>query len=130
MSLFVISDLHLSLGCDKKMDVFEGWKDYVTLIEKNWKRTVNKDDTVIVCGDISWGMNLEESFEDFKFLNSLPGEKILLKGNHDFWWISIKTQLHISALFSYSEWWRYIGPVKPRQPHLTHTIWRRRKVPA
>ena len=90
MSLFVISDLHLSLGCDKKMDVFEGWKDYVTLIEKNWKRTVNKDDTVIVCGDISWGMNLEESFEDFKFLNSLPGEKILLKGNHDFWWISIK----------------------------------------
>lgn len=89
MSLFVISDLHLSLGCDKKMDIFKGWENYVKILEGNWREKVKEDDTVVICGDISWGMTLEESFEDFKFLNSLPGEKILLKGNHDYWWESV-----------------------------------------
>lgn len=89
MSLFVISDLHLSLGCDKKMDVFKGWENYVDILENNWRKTVGKNDTVVICGDISWGMTLGESFEDFKFLNKLPGEKILLKGNHDYWWESV-----------------------------------------
>ena len=71
------------------MDIFSGWENYVDLLEKNWRQTIKEDDTVVICGDISWGMTLEESFEDFKFLNSLPGEKILLKGNHDYWWVSV-----------------------------------------
>ena len=89
MALFVISDLHLSLECDKKMDVFEGWKDYVNILEKNWRSSVTENDTVVICGDISWCKKLDFAFEDFSFLDSLPGEKILLKGNHDFWWSSL-----------------------------------------
>jgi predicted phosphohydrolase len=88
--LFAISDLHFSLGGFKPMDVFHGWEGYVSKIEKNWKRTVSNDDTVVIVGDISWAMRLEESRNDFEFINSLPGKKIIIKGNHDFWWSSIK----------------------------------------
>lgn len=86
MALFAIGDLHLSLGTDKPMDLFSGWSDYVQRIEKNWKRLVAPEDTVVVAGDISWAMKLEECYTDFHFLNNLPGKKILLKGNHDYWW--------------------------------------------
>ncbi len=86
MALFVIADLHLSLGSDKAMDVFPGWENYVDRLEKNWRSVVSEDDTVVVAGDISWGMSLEESRNDFAFLDSLPGRKILMKGNHDYWW--------------------------------------------
>lgn len=90
MSLYAISDIHLSLGTEKSMEIFPGWKDYVYLLEKNWKETVSENDTVVICGDISWAMRLEEAFNDFEFLNSLPGKKILLKGNHDYWWSTNK----------------------------------------
>lgn len=86
MSLFVIADLHLSLGADKPMDVFRGWEDYVSRVEENWRRVVKPEDTVVIAGDISWAMKLEDTLADFSFLHSLPGEKILLKGNHDYWW--------------------------------------------
>ena len=86
MSLFAIADLHLSLGTDKPMDVFRGWSDYVERIKSNWERLVTDDDTVVVAGDISWAMKLEECDADFSFINSLPGQKIFLKGNHDYWW--------------------------------------------
>lgn len=86
MSLFVIADLHLSLGADKPMDVFRGWEDYVSRVEENWRRVVRPEDTVVIAGDISWAMKLEDTLADFSFLHSLPGEKILLKGNHDYWW--------------------------------------------
>ena len=86
MSLFVIGDLHLSLGEDKPMDIFSGWNDYVERLEKNWRSLVKDDDTVVVAGDISWAMKLEETVTDFKFIDSLPGRKIFLKGNHDYWW--------------------------------------------
>ena len=86
MSLFAIADLHLSLGTDKPMDVFRGWTDYVDRLKANWERLVTDDDTVVVAGDISWAMKLEECDADFEFINSLPGTKILLKGNHDYWW--------------------------------------------
>lgn len=86
MSLFVIGDLHLSLGADKPMDVFRGWDNYVERLEKNWRAAVTPQDTVILAGDTSWGMSLEESREDFAFIQSLPGEKYILKGNHDYWW--------------------------------------------
>ncbi len=86
MSLFVIGDLHLSLGEDKPMDVFAGWNDYVERLERNWRSLVTDSDTVVVAGDISWAMKLEETLTDFKFIDSLPGKKLFMKGNHDYWW--------------------------------------------
>ena len=86
MSLFGLGDLHLSLGTDKPMDVFSGWNDYVERLEQNWKKLVTADDTVVLAGDISWAMKLEDTFTDFSFIHSLPGKKLLLKGNHDYWW--------------------------------------------
>ena len=90
MSLYAISDLHLSLGSEKSMEIFPGWENYVEKLEKNWVSTVSENDSVVICGDISWSMKLEEAVKDFEFLNSLPGEKIILKGNHDYWWITSK----------------------------------------
>lgn len=90
MSLFAISDLHLSFSCNKSMDIFHGWQNYTERLYSNWNRLVKKDDTVILPGDISWAMRLEQAKEDFLFLNSLPGRKILLKGNHDLWWNTLK----------------------------------------
>lgn len=86
MSLFAIADLHLSLGEDKPMDVFAGWENYTQRLERNWRNVVKNNDTVVIAGDISWAMKLEETYEDFKFIDDLPGRKILLKGNHDYWW--------------------------------------------
>ena len=84
MSLFVIGDTHLSLSTGKSMDIFGGWQDYEQRLENNWRRLVAPEDTVVIPGDISWCMTLEEGLEDFRFLNSLPGRKILMKGNHDY----------------------------------------------
>ena len=90
MSLYAMSDLHLSLSCDKPMDVFgAGWHNYTDRIYENWTRTVKDNDLVIVGGDISWAMYLEDTYKDLQFLNSLPGKKLLLRGNHDYWWMSI-----------------------------------------
>lgn len=87
MSLFCIADLHLSLGNDKPMDIFSGWQDYTNRILNNWNSIVKDKDTVVVAGDISWAMKLEDCFNDFDFINNkLKGKKILLKGNHDYWW--------------------------------------------
>lgn len=90
MALYAIADLHLSLGTDKPMDVFKGWQDYLTRLEKKWRSLISEDDTVVIAGDISWAMKLYECYKDFSFLNSLPGNKILLKGNHDYWWTTKK----------------------------------------
>ncbi len=86
MSLFAIADTHLSFGTDKPMDIFRGWEKYEEKLEKNWRAVVNDSDTVVVAGDITWGMTMEEALEDFKFIDALPGQKIILKGNHDYWW--------------------------------------------
>ncbi|MDD5603209.1 MAG: metallophosphoesterase [Eubacteriales bacterium] len=87
MPLFAISDLHLSFGTDKPMDIFgEGWSGYTNKLSENWKRTVGPDDHVIIPGDISWAMNLKEAYADFAFIESLPGKKIISKGNHDYYW--------------------------------------------
>ncbi len=91
MSLFVLADLHLCKGDPTKtMSVFSGWSDYQERIEKNWLESIKKDDTVVLPGDISWGMSLEEAAPDFRFIESLPGEKIIIKGNHDYWWTTMK----------------------------------------
>ena len=71
------------------MDVFYGWTDYTQLIRENWTKIITDSDTVVIPGDFSWGINLDETFRDFEFLNSLPGKKLLLRGNHDYWWSSL-----------------------------------------
>lgn len=76
----------MSLGTDKKMDVFSGWENYVERIERHWRDTVRPGDTVVLAGDLSWGKTLEEALADFRFLEALPGNKLALKGNHDYWW--------------------------------------------
>lgn len=89
MSLFTISDLHLSTheSTNKSMEIFgKRWENYVQRLEKNWRAVVTDADTVIIPGDVSWATDLEEALSDLKFLDSLPGKKILGKGNHDFWW--------------------------------------------
>ena len=90
MSLFAIADTHLSFGTDKPMDSFPGWNDYVDRIEKNWNKIVTADDTVVIAGDISWAMNFDELKADFDFIEKLNGKKIILKGNHDYWWNTSK----------------------------------------
>ena len=87
MALFAIGDTHLSLSSNKPMDVFGGgWEGYVDKLRAGFT-AVGPEDTVVLCGDLSWGMSLEEAREDFAFLDALPGgRKILLKGNHDYWW--------------------------------------------
>ena len=87
MSLYVLGDLHLSLGTDKPMDIFKGWDNYVEKIQANWNALVTEEDTVVVNGDISWAMSLDHTEKDFAFVNSeLKGNKIFIKGNHDYWW--------------------------------------------
>ncbi|MBQ7548382.1 MAG: metallophosphoesterase [Clostridia bacterium] len=91
MSLFAIGDTHLSFSSDKPMGIFPGWEDYEERLEKNWNRVVGNDDTVVIAGDISWALKLEDTLEDFRFIDSLNGKKIIMKGNHDYWW-STKTK--------------------------------------
>ena len=91
MALYVLGDTHLSFGVpEKPMDIFQGWENYQELLEKNWMATIAPEDTIVLAGDISWGMNLEQAKADFAFLHRLTGTKIILKGNHDYWWNSMK----------------------------------------
>ncbi len=86
MAIFAISDLHLSFGVDKPMNIFgKLWDNYEEKIKENWIQNVDENDTVIIPGDISWGMRFEEALPDFKFINMLPGNKIILRGNHDYY---------------------------------------------
>ncbi len=89
MSLYAIADLHLSLSSGKPMNIFPGWDNHVERLEKNWQATVSPDDTVVVPGDISWAINFEEAKADFDFINRLNGHKVIMKGNHDYWWNSM-----------------------------------------
>ena len=95
MALYAIADLHLSLGTDKPMDVFHGWENYVERLEKNWRALVTAEDTVVVAGDISWGMRLRRPCGISRF-SSLPG-KSCWKGNHDYWW---STRSKIESFFA------------------------------
>ena len=89
--LFALSDPHLSFGCAKPMDVFgPRWDNHTERILENWRTTVRPGDVVLVPGDISWGMRLADAMPDLEFLAGLPGRKVLLRGNHDYWWQSLK----------------------------------------
>lgn len=90
MSIYAIGDLHLSLNKEKPMDIFGGnWKNHEQKIKENWKNTVQDNDLVILPGDFSWEMHLKDMYNDFAYLNQLPGKKLLLKGNHDYWWTTL-----------------------------------------
>ncbi len=96
MAIYTIADLHLSINdqTNKSMEVFGSrWNNYVEKLEYHWRNTVKESDTVVIPGDISWALSLEEAKQDLCFLNSLPGNKIIAKGNHDFWW-STATKIH------------------------------------
>lgn len=87
MAIYAISDLHLALSVDKPMDVFGArWANYMDRLEENWSSTVGEDDHVLIPGDISWATYLEQAYEDFRFIDRMPGKKIISKGNHDYWW--------------------------------------------
>lgn len=91
MSIFAISDLHLSLTTNKPMDRFgDAWIDHPSKIAERWRRRVRPTDTVLVCGDTSWAVRLEDARADLDFVAKLPGHTILLRGNHDYWWSSLK----------------------------------------
>lgn len=90
MSLYAIGDLHFSTSVNKPMDIFgDNWDDHQNKIINNWKAIINEDDTVLVLGDTSWAMNMNEAKEDLDIIDKLPGKKVFIKGNHDFWWSSL-----------------------------------------
>ena len=91
MALYAIGDLHLSFSEDKPMNIFgENWNDYENKIKKNWINKVKEEDTVLIPGDISWAIKFSEAFSDLQWIDDLPGIKIMIKGNHDYWWTSLK----------------------------------------
>lgn len=93
MNIFAVSDTHLSFGehIDKPMDVFgRQWTGYENRLKENWKKVVTNDDLVLVPGDISWAMHLEEAMTDLAWIDALPGKKLMVRGNHDLWWSSMK----------------------------------------
>ncbi len=90
MSVYTIGDLHLSFHEKKPMSIFgENWKDHEEKIKSNWIEKVMSEDLVILPGDFSWATYLKDAYEDFSYLNQLPGKKLLLKGNHDYWWTTV-----------------------------------------
>lgn len=89
MALYVIGDLHLSFGTDKPMEVFgEHWEAHYEKIREDWLSKVSAEDAVIIPGDVSWAITFEGAKQDLSWIDSLPGEKIIFKGNHDYWWVS------------------------------------------
>ena len=89
MAIYAIGDLHLSVAAKKPMDIFDGWDNHAEKLIENWQRKVCENDTVVLVGDTSWGMDLAQAAPDFRLIHKLPGQKILLKGNHDYWWDSL-----------------------------------------
>jgi predicted phosphohydrolase len=90
MNIYAIGDLHLSATADKPMDVFGGnWQGHFEKIKSSWLEVVQSDDVVLICGDISWAMKLEDAVVDLQSLAGLPGKKVFIRGNHDYWWSGI-----------------------------------------
>lgn len=90
MAIYAISDLHLSFNTDKPMNIF-GWNDYEEKIKEDWNKKVKEEDLVLLPGDFSWEMKIDNTYKDFEYLEKLPGKKLLLKGNHDYWWNTLKS---------------------------------------
>lgn len=91
MKIFAISDLHLSTVTQKPMDIFGAdWENYIEIISEDWRARVDDEDLVLLAGDFSWGMTTEQALPDFASIAGLPGRKVMCRGNHDYWWKSIK----------------------------------------
>jgi len=91
LNLFAIGDLHLGFTVEKPMDIFgDNWASHEKTIKENWESQIGPEDLVLIPGDISWGTRFEEAYEDLKWVDALPGTKIISKGNHDYWWQSLK----------------------------------------
>lgn len=91
MAVFTIADLHLSNSTNKPMDIFgPKWENHAERLRENWQNLVRPEDTVIIAGDISWGMRTDDALSDLQFIESLNGKKIIAKGNHDYWWQTMK----------------------------------------
>ena len=89
MAIYVIGDLHLSFGTDKPMNVFgSNWENHPLRLQQGFSEVCDED-TVILAGDLSWGISLQEALEDFRFIDKLPGKKLIVKGNHDYWWETV-----------------------------------------
>lgn len=98
-----MADLHLSFASEKPMDVFgERWRNHAERIAENWRACVSERDLVVVPGDLSWAMRLAEALPDLAFLDSLPGRKILMKGNHEFWWVSAEKLRRMKEEYGFS----------------------------
>ena len=103
MSIYAIGDLHLSFGKNKPMNVFgQSWENYEQRLELLWNENVKKDDIVLIPGDFSWATYLKETMQDFEYLNNLNGRKVLIKGNHDYWWTTLKKMKEFLNLNNFS----------------------------
>ncbi len=112
MKIFAVGDLHLSFDerIKKPMDVFgPSWKNHEQRLKENWIKQVSDDDIVIICGDISWGLRLDEAMADFRWIEALPGKKIITKGNHDLWWTSMSKLNKISESITFLQNDAYIA---------------------
>ena len=90
MRVFAIGDLHMPGGMDKPMGVFGAhWDDHITQISKAWLESITSEDIVLIPGDLSWAMHLDDAIKDLQIIHELPGTKLILRGNHDYWWTSI-----------------------------------------
>ncbi|GKX67790.1 metallophosphoesterase [Inconstantimicrobium mannanitabidum] len=110
MALYAISDLHLAFNSDKPMDIFgQHWFKHDETIRANWLNKIQEQDTVLIAGDISWSMKQDESKLDLDWINSLPGRKIISKGNHDYWWTSISklNSLYDNTKFIQNNYYNY-----------------------
>lgn len=110
MALYAIGDLHFGKAVDKPMDIFgEHWENHREKIIENWKENINKEDLILIVGDTSWGINLEEAIPDLEDIHNLPGNKIIVKGNHDYWWSSISklNKLYDDMSFLQNNYYQY-----------------------
>ncbi|MCL2055867.1 MAG: metallophosphoesterase [Oscillospiraceae bacterium] len=89
MAIYAIGDLHLSVAAKKPMDIFSGWENHAQRLIENWHKKIRPGDVTVLCGDTSWGITLRQALPDLRLLHGLPGKKILIKGNHDYWWCSV-----------------------------------------
>ena len=110
MSVYAIGDLHFSTSVNKPMDIFgDHWDNHQQKIIDNWKEIIKENDVVLVLGDTSWAMNMKEAKEDLDIINDLPGKKVFIKGNHDFWWSSLSKlkAMYGDMVFLQNTYYRY-----------------------
>lgn len=105
MALYAIGDLHLSLGAPKPMDIFGGvWEGYMDKLKEGLS-VIRPEDTTVLLGDLSWALSLEEAKADFSWINQIPGRKIILKGNHDYWWSTASKFYNFCNLHGFTDQW-------------------------